>query len=49
MEAASTSETSVDFYETTRYNIPEKVSTLFADENLKAHHTNFACFICPPL
>jgi hypothetical protein len=41
MEAASTSETSVNFYQTTRRNIPED-SHLHAPrrENLKFHHLN---------
>jgi hypothetical protein len=38
MEAVSTSETSVNFYQTTRRNIPEDSFHIRRRENLKSHH-----------
>jgi hypothetical protein len=37
IEAASTSETSVDFYQTKRHNIPEDILRTRHRENLKSH------------
>jgi hypothetical protein len=50
MEAVSTSETSVNFYQTTRRNIPEN-SHLHTPrrENLQSHHevSLSSCVLCP--